>query len=103
MRGQQQQQLTREQAEQMIDAGLATQELTKAIAGQSNPGAFESASEPVHGGPKTIVVVTFAVEDASNSGHRHVELQMARTKAYEAEGQPWRVDRWNTGDAHGAH
>jgi hypothetical protein len=97
------QQLTNEEAEQLVANGLRSNALTKALAGQKDPGILETSTAPVYAGPKATVLVKFAIEDSSDGGHRHLEVQMARSPAYEGSGQPWRVDRWQTGDAHEAH
>ncbi len=93
----------KEESEQLLLTGLGSQTLAQALSGQSKPGVFEGVSEPVYDGPKTIVVVNYGVEDAAADGHRHVEIQVVRAPYYEAAGEPWRIDRWQTGDAHGAH
>jgi hypothetical protein len=97
------QRMAPEDTEELLHTNLGSQVLTRALAGQTNPGVFESATPPVYDGPKTIVQVNFGVDDPEAGGHRHVQLQMVRAKYYETQGKPWRVDRWVTGDAHGAH
>ena len=92
-----------EDAQKLLHTNLGTQVLTQALAGQTDPAVFESASEPVYDGAKTIVQVNFGVEDPQSGGHRHVQLQLIRARYYEATGEPWRIDRWETGEAHGAH
>jgi hypothetical protein len=93
----------RDQAESLILEGLRSSELAQALAGQRDPGVLESVSQPAFTGPKTTVLVKLGVEDSASGGHRHVEIQMVRARPYEAEGRPWRVDRWVTGESHGAH
>jgi hypothetical protein len=95
--------MPREDAQMLLQTNLGTQVLTQALTGQAEPGVFEGASEPIYDGAKTIVQVNFGVEDPPSGGHRHVQLQLVRARYYEAEGEPWRVDRWETGEAHGAH
>lgn len=63
---------------------------------------LESVSEPISDANRTVVGVNFTVADAKGS-HRHVQVQLARSRYYEAEGEPWRIDRWEAGGAHGAH
>ena len=64
---------------------------------------LEGGEGPYFDGRKATVVVRFGVEDAAEGGERHIEMQMVRTPGYEAQGRPWRVDRWQTGEAHAAH
>jgi hypothetical protein len=101
--GQGEEPLPPEESEKLLLNGLASQTLARALSGQTNPGVFEGVSEPVYDGPKTIVVVKYGVDDAADGSHRHVELQAVRAAFYETTGEPWRIDRWNTGDAHAAH
>jgi hypothetical protein len=95
--------LPQEEMETLLHTNLASQTLARAVAGQKDPGAIEGTTPPVYDGVKAIVQVNLAVEDAEAGGHRHVQLQLVRAPYYEAQGEPWRVDRWETGDAHGAH
>lgn len=97
------QKATPEQINQLIVHGLRNDVLTQALAGQKDPGVLESVSPPVFDGGRAIVALRFGVEDSRAGGHRHVELQLVRARAYEREGRPWRVDRWEAGEAHGAH
>ncbi len=92
-----------EEAKELLITNLRTQVLTQALAGQTDPGVFESVASPVYDGPKTIVLVRLAVEDAAEGGHRHVQVQTVRMPFYETQGEPWRIDRWETGEAHSAH
>jgi hypothetical protein len=92
-----------EQAEPLILEGLRSDSLARAVNGQRNPGLFESVSKPAFTGPKTTVAVAFSVKDSPSGEHRDVDIQMVRARAYEAEGKPWRVDRWVTSEAHSAH
>lgn len=62
----------------------------------------ESVSEPISDANRTIAGVNFMVADAKGS-HRHVQVQLARSRYYETSGEPWRIDRWDAGAAHGAH
>ena len=94
---------TAEEAEELVTTGLRSNALTKALAGQQQPGVLEGAEGPYFDGRKATVVVRFGVEDAAEGGERHIEMQMVRTPGYEAQGRPWRVDRWQTGEAHAAH
>lgn len=89
--------------DELLLTNLGTQVLARAVAGQPAPGVFEGVLPPAYDGPKTVVVVKFGVDDPASGGHRHVQLQLTRAKFYETEGEPWRIDRWDTGDAHGAH
>ena len=92
-----------EQSLQLLLTSLGSQVLTRALAGQTDPGVLESVAAPVYDGPKTIVLVNFGVDDPAAGGHRHVQLQVVRARFYETQGEPWRIDRWQTGEAHGAH
>lgn len=62
----------------------------------------ESVSEPISDANRTIAGVNFMVADAKGR-HRHVQIKLARSPYYEASGEPWRIDRWDAGAAHGAH
>lgn len=92
-----------EDAKELLVTNLRSQVLARALAGQTEPGVFESASAPVYDGPKTIVIVNLAVDDAAEGGHRHVQVQTVRAPFYESQGEPWRIDRWETGEPHAAH
>jgi hypothetical protein len=93
----------REEGEQLITAGLRTNALTKALAGQEDPGVVEGFTGPVFEGPTARVLVNVAIDDSSEGGHRHVQLHLLRSPAYQGSEHPWRVDRWETGEAHAAH
>lgn len=97
------QKATPEQINQLIVNGLRNDVLTLALAGQEDPGVLESVSPLVFDGGRATIALQFGVEDSRAGGHRHVELQLVRVSAYEREGRPWRVDRWQAGEAHGAH
>jgi hypothetical protein len=98
-----QQPLTAEEAEELVTTGLRSNALTKALAGQQDPATLEGAIGPIFSGQRTMVVVNLGVEDAAEGGHRHIELHLVRTPGYVAQGRAWRVDRWQTGEAHAAH
>jgi hypothetical protein len=95
--------MAEEDAKELMLTNLSSQVLARAWAGQDDPGVVESVSAPVYDGPKTIVQVNLGVDDPQAGGHRHVQLQLVRARYYEALGKPWRIDRWETGEAHGAH
>lgn len=97
------QQVSPEEREQLIVNGLRNDVLTRALSGQKDPGVLESVSPPMFDGGRAIVAMRFGVKDSRAGGHRHVDLQVVRARVYEREGRPWRVDRWQTGEAHGAH
>ena len=63
----------------------------------------ESVSDPVFDGGRTLVEVKLFVADPDSRKHSHVDLQLTRTKFYEAEGRPWRVNHWTADAPHGAH
>ena len=65
--------------------------------------AVETLSQPVFDGGRTIVGATLFLADPASGDHRHVQLQLARNKYYEAEGEPWRVNQWEASAPHGAH
>ena len=93
-----------EELERIVTERLMQDPLVRDFADVDNPQIeVETISEPVFDGPKTIVGTTFFLADPASGEHRHVQLQMARNKYYEAEGEPWRVDRWEASAPHGAH
>jgi len=65
--------------------------------------AVETLSQPVFDGGRTIVGATLFLADPASGDHRHVQMQLARNKYYESEGEPWRVDHWEASAPHGAH
>jgi len=81
---------------------LRSDPLTRAL----NSGATattESVTDPIFDGPKTLVATTFMVDDPLTGEHRHVEVQLVRLRYYEQQGEPWRIDRWSSGEAHADH
>lgn len=93
-----------EELERMARERLEQDPLVRDFADVDEPKIeVETLSEPVFDGGRTIVGTTLFLADPSSGDHRHVQLQMSRNKFYEAEGEPWRVDRWEASDAHGAH
>jgi hypothetical protein len=95
--------VTADEAEELVTSGLRSNALTKAVTGQENPGVVERVEGPVFDGQRATVALTLGVEDSTEGGHRHIEMQVIRSPAYEAQGRAWRVDRWQTGEAHAAH
>ena len=84
---------------------LRTDPVTKTLQGEGDAGgkAFvEHLSPPVFEGVRTLVAGEFAVGVPGGS-HRHVQLELARARAYEDAGRPWRIERWSSGDEHDAH
>lgn len=93
-----------EESERMARERLEQDPLVRDFAGVDEPQIeVEAFSEPVFDGGRTIVGTTLFLADPASGDHRHVQLQMSRNKYYEAEGEPWRVDRWEASGAHGAH
>ncbi len=94
----------REELERIARERLEQDPLVRDFAGVDEPHIeVETLSEPMFDGGRTIVGTTLFLADPASGDHRHVQLQMSRNKFYEAEGEPWRVDRWEAGVAHGAH
>ncbi len=93
-----------EELERIATERLEQDPLVRGFAGVKAPQIeVEALSGPVFDGGRTIVGTTLLLADPASNEHRHVELQMSRRKQYEAEGEPWRVDHWEAGVAHGAH
>jgi hypothetical protein len=93
-----------EDLERMARERLEQDPLVRDFAEVSEPQIeVEAVSEPVFDGGRTLVSATLFLADPASGDHRHVQLQMARNKYYEAEGKPWRVDRWEASTPHGAH
>lgn len=92
-----------EQVKELLIANLRSQVLARAVAGQDDPATVDSADRPVFDGPRTIVAVQLTVDDAAEGGHRHARIQLVRARHYEGQGEPWRIDRWDAGQAHPDH
>lgn len=93
-----------EELERIALERLGQDPLVRDFAGVDEPQiAVESLSEPMFDSGRTIVGATFFLADPDSGEHRHVPMQMSRNKYYEAEGEPWRVDRWEPSAPHGAH
>jgi hypothetical protein len=92
-----------EEVKQLMLNGLASDVVTQAVKGQADPGVVEAVGPPQFSGPKAIVFVTMGVNDSAAGGHRHVQFQLARARAYELEGDPWRIESWQADEAHEAH
>jgi hypothetical protein len=93
-----------EELERMARQRLEQDPLVRDFAGVEQPQIeMEALSEPIFDGGRTIVGTTLFIADPASREHRHVQLQMSRNKYYEAEGEPWRVDRWEADAPHGAH
>jgi hypothetical protein len=93
-----------EELERIARERLEQDALVRDFAGVNQPQIeVEALSEPMFDGGRTIVGTTLFVADPASGEHRHVQLQMSRNKYYEAEGEPWRVDRWEADAPHGAH
>jgi hypothetical protein len=93
-----------EELERIARERLEQDPLVRDFAGVDKPKIeVETLSEPMFDGGRTIVGTTLFLADPASGDHRHVQLQMSRNKFYEAESEPWRVDRWEAGAAHGAH
>lgn len=93
-----------EELERMAHENLQHDPLVRGFAGVEKPLIeVETVSDPVFEGARTLVAVKLFVADPDNRKHSHVDLQLARTKFYEAEGRPWRVNHWTADAPHGAH
>jgi hypothetical protein len=93
-----------EELERIATERLVQDPLVRDFAEVDQPQiGVETISEPVFDAGRTIVGTTLFLADPASGEHRHVQLQMSRNKYYEAEGEPWRVDRWEAGAPHGAH
>jgi hypothetical protein len=64
---------------------------------------LENVSEPEFDASRTVVAAQLSIFEPANGNHRHVSLQLSRTPYYESLGEPWRIDRWEASDSHGAH
>ncbi|WP_428306339.1 hypothetical protein [Lacipirellula sp.] len=93
-----------EELERMARERLELDPLVKDYANVKEPLIkIESVSEPISDGGRTVVGVNWVIGDPATGSHRHVEVRLSRNKAFEAEGEPWRVDHWTADSAHGAH
>lgn len=95
-------QLPQEEFERISMETLELDPLVRDYVGGDAKITLESVSEPIADANRTIAGVNYMVADAKGR-HRHVQIQLARTRFYEASGEPWRIDRWDAGAAHGAH
>lgn len=93
-----------EELERIAVERLGQDPLVRDFAGVEEPQiAVESLTEPMFDGGRTIVGATLFLADPDSGDHRHIQLQLARSKYYEAEGEPWRVNDWKADAPHGAH
>ena len=93
-----------DELERIVVERLGQDPLVRDFAGVDEPQiAVESLSEPIFEGGRTVVGATLFLADPDSGDHRHVQLEMARNKYYESEGEPWRVNQWQADAPHGAH
>lgn len=93
-----------EELERMARERLQLDPLVKDFANVKEPMIkVASVGDPVSDGGRTVVGVELLMGDPATGSHRHVQLQLSRNKFYEAQGEPWRLDHWEAGPAHGAH
>ena len=93
-----------EELERIAVERLGQDPLMRDFAGVDEPQiAVESLSEPIFDGGRTIVGAKLFLGDPDSGDHRHVQMQLARNKYYESEGEPWRVNDWKADAPHGAH
>jgi hypothetical protein len=95
--------MSQEDITKLIADGLSSDVVSRAVKGQDDPGVLETVAAPIFNGARTIVFVEMGVQDSAAGGHRHVQFQLARTAAFEREGEPWRIESWEASEAHGAH
>jgi hypothetical protein len=93
--------LTAEEADNISLRRLQNDPLTKALAGKAIAIA-EGATDPLFDGPRAMVTARYVV-GVPGGLHRHAELHVVRERQFEAGGQPWRIEAWGAGEAHGAH
>lgn len=93
-----------EELERIAIERLAQDPIVRDFAKVDQPQiGVETVSEPVFDGARTVVGTTLFLADPASGEHRHIDLQLSRTKYYESEGDPWRIDHWESGASHGAH
>ena len=93
-----------EEIERMIREGLQKDPLAKDFADVKQPLIkLQAVGQPMSDGGRTVVGVEVVMGDPATGSHRHVTVSLSRNKHYEAQGEPWRIDRWEAGASHGAH
>ena len=95
-----------EQAEAIAMTRLRTHPLTTLLAGEPVPAVgfhVDSVSSPSFDGSRAALQAELTLHDKHDQSHRHLKLQLSRVRAHEPSGQPWRIDHWELGEAHGAH
>jgi hypothetical protein len=96
--------LPNEELERMVRERLERDPLVRDFVDVERPQVeIENVSDPVFEGVRTIVAAKLFLADPASGEHRHVDLQLSRNKYYESEGEPWRIDRWESSLPHGAH
>ena len=79
-------------------ANMQAAPITKYLAGLKLPLTVavtpQGRGAPVEDGLRLIVGEEYSVAGAGDAEPRRVQLQFTRSPAYEAEGQPWRVESW---------
>jgi hypothetical protein len=93
--------LTAEEADEISLRRLRDDPLTKALADNAEVIA-EGAAAPEFDGPRAVVTANFVVGSPDGS-HRHATVHALRDRRLEAVGQPWQIEAWTAGEAHGAH
>jgi hypothetical protein len=88
--------ISQQEVMELIEQGLESDLLSRAVEGQADPGELQGVSGPFFSGPKATLIVNFRVKDAVAGKHRPVEFNVSRSPAYELEGQPWRIESWTT-------
>ena len=95
-----------EQAEEISLNRLRSDPLTTYLKGRpGGDGAIsvDHLSPPAFDGPRTLIDGNFTIAPRGGGSHRHATIQFVRARGYERDGTPWRINRWELGDEHGAH
>jgi len=93
-----------EELERMARERLQLDPLVKDFANVKEPLIkVQTVGEPVSDAGRTMAGVDLVMGDPATGSHRHVQVTLSRNKFYEAQGEPWRIDRWEAGSSHGAH
>lgn len=82
-----------EDREAIVLERLRSDPVTLAVAGQKR-FTEESTLPPVFEGVRTQTGCTLAIGDEAGAGRR-VVVQLVRSPGYEAQGEPWRIERWS--------
>jgi hypothetical protein len=93
--------LTAAEADEISLRRLREDPLSKALDGKARVIA-EGTAAPAFDGSRTMVTANFAI-GAAGGLHRHAQVHAVRDRRDVANGQPWRIEAWSAGEAHGAH